>query len=126
MGFRFLCLAAVGVASCGSVLAFRTVLAPDGVTYRAVDCHTVASSVSTPLSCECDGNVVSNNSGCKYNSLNAFLVYFWMASAVWSLAVGVNVVAATVADSVTTWWSSPGDVRTAWVSFRLVIQSSLG
>lgn len=126
MVFRATWLLVAGTAAFGSVTAFQTVLTPDGKTYDAVDCLTVPRSSSTPASCECDGNVVLNKSECAYSDPNAFLVCFWVATVSWSGGVTMNVVSATVAGSVSAWWSSPGDVRTVWVSGRRVLHSSLG
>ena len=118
---------AVGItAYVGSMVAFTTAPAsPDSsATHEAVDCKGPWSI--TLLSCECRGNVVQ---GCKSSgdsSSNVLFMVFWAASISWSSDVGANVVAATVADSVASRWSSTDSVDTAWQSCRRVTHSSLG
>ena len=128
MAVRGMLLAVFAMASFGSVHAFQQVIAPEGETYFAADCHTVALSMSTTLSCECNGDAISNTGtiGCRYGSYNMVLVCAWIASLSWTYNVTTKIVAATVADSVTTWWTSPDDVKSMWVPFHRVMHSSQG
>lgn len=54
------------------------------------------------------------------------LACFWILSVAWQFIVVEKVVAATVASSAASWCSSPGDVEPVWVTFRRVLNSSLG
>lgn len=113
----------VGVTALfGSTISLQTVHASDGTTFRATDCH----SRYPQTACECNGSVVSDGLGCEYSDPSLALVYVWLASALWGSIVTVNVVDATVAESVASWWSSPGRVEPVWESFHRVINSSLG
>lgn len=55
-----------------------------------------------------------------------FMLLVWGLSVVWQFTVVNNVVGATVASSVASWCSSPGNVEPVWGSFRRVMHSSLG
>lgn len=110
------------VAPFGSVVSFLTMQAADGTTYRAVDCH----SFYLQMACECNVNIVAEDFGCKYSNPNLALEYLWLMIALWGSAVTVNVVAAAVAESVASWWSSPSPVEPVWNSFHRVMSSSLG
>lgn len=113
MVFRVFLLAVFAVASFGSVAALGEVRAPDGAaSYRAAHCRSVREALSMPtaLFCECDGKVISDISckeGCKFGDPKMLLAYFWIASVLWAHNVTTKIVAATVAGSVATWWSSP-------------------
>lgn len=128
-----------GIAAAGSMVAFETVTAPNGVTYRAVECHDVMSTypvaggsddldaaLSTSLSCQCRGDIVAYNSTCEYSGKSLFLGLFWLASLTWGGAVFQNVVAATVTGSVASWWFSPGDTQPVRGAFHRATTTSFG
>ena len=108
-----------GIASAGSAHARQTVLAPDGGAYRAIDCYSEAQS-----SCTCDGNLISDNSQCELSTPNQFLLLTVVL--VRGNSTIANVVTATIGCSIGTWWSSPGDLETAWASCHRVLRSSPG
>lgn len=114
----------VGVAAFGSMTAFETVKAPDGSSYRAVDCLNVPTEGS--ISCQCGGDIVAYNSRCAYSGQSPFLKYFWVASFLWGGAVFQNVVSATVAGSVASWWFYPNASRPVQGAFYRATRSSFG
>ncbi|CAN0274661.1 unnamed protein product [Scytosiphon promiscuus] len=67
---------------------------------------------SDTMSCECGGeDSILINSPCVFEAGRGsfWLGCFWLASIAWGSAVLRNVVTATVAGSVASWWFSPGD-----------------
>lgn len=115
-------LTAGAVALLGSIIAFQTVHASDGTTYRAVDCHSDYSR----MTCECNGNIVSDDLVCKHSDPNLALVCVWSVSVLWGSVISVRVVAATMAESVGPRSTSPGRVEPVWKSFYRVIHGPLG
>ncbi|CAM9186063.1 unnamed protein product [Laminaria digitata] len=116
---------AVGIfASVGSKVALTPVVLP-GVIYRDVDCQ--GPWLMTALSCNCSGGILFE---CNENGWSFLLLVFWVGSVSWSFDVGASVVAATVADLVSSRWSSTSTDNnvntTAWQSCRRVLHSSLG
>lgn len=124
---RLTFLAVAVTASYGSIIYFRTVHAPDGVTYRAIDCNVGDSWWGEALSsCECNGHVFSRKSGCTLSSPNIYLKCFWIASVSWSVWMSITIVNATVSVSVASWWSYKHHLESAWISSRRVVRSSFG
>lgn len=126
IGIRIAWLFVVSVAGVGSVVAFQTVRTVGGAAFRAIDCHSASPQMTASRSCECAGIVISDNVGCSFSEPNVALVSFWIMSAMWGSALTAKVVAATLAESVASWWSSPGCVEPLWKSFHRVIHESPG
>lgn len=116
---------AVGIfASVGSKVALTPVVLP-GVIYLDVDCQ--GPWLMTALSCNCSGSILFE---CNENGWSILLLVLWVGSVSWSFDVGASVVAAAVADLVSSRWSSTSTDNnvntTAWQSCRRVLHSSLG
>ncbi|CAN0233684.1 unnamed protein product, partial [Scytosiphon promiscuus] len=100
------------VAAVGSMASFRVITAPDGTVHSASACREVSSGGSDTMSCECGGeDSILINSPCVFEAGRGsfWLGCFWLASVAWGAAVLKNLVTATVAGSVASWWFSPGD-----------------
>lgn len=119
-------LVTAGVALADSIAELPTVHGPDGVMYRIADCRSIISKGLA--SCECIGEIISEEGECKYRAgaKEIVLVCFWMATMGWGFVVCTNIMSATVARSVALWWSSPEDVDPLWRSCQFVMKSSLG
>lgn len=105
-----------GIAALGSFVALETVTAPDGASYRAIDClggifdEPDASSPVAPAAlgpvCMCNGNKISDES-CDFSGYGIPLAIVWLMSMSWGCVVIGNVVACTVNGSVASWWFTP-------------------
>lgn len=119
---RLALLVAAGFALEGSKADIPNVLGDDGTVYNAADCEMVF-----PMVCECNGKNISGGD-CKLvdSAQKIVLRYFWVGTMGWGFVVCNNVMTATVARSVSVWWSSPEDMEPVWKSFQYVMNSSLG
>ncbi|CBJ28581.1 conserved unknown protein [Ectocarpus siliculosus] len=126
-------------AAWGSFAAFSPmVVGADGTTYSSLECQDIAvpsspygggeTTAGSGLSCHCGGEVISSDSGCEFSSgfPRWVLAAFWLGSVTWVIAVLRNVVTATVAGSVASWWFSPGDTRSVRGAFYRATHSSFG
>ncbi|CAN0331947.1 unnamed protein product [Ectocarpus sp. 6 AP-2014] len=126
-------------AAGGSFAAFSpVVVGADGTTYSSLECQDIAVSSSpygggettagSGLSCHCGGEVIYSDSGCEFSGgfPRWVLAAFWLGSVTWVIAVLRNVVTATVAGSVASWWFSPGDTRSVRGAFYRATHSSFG
>ncbi|CAM9400191.1 unnamed protein product [Ectocarpus fasciculatus] len=126
-------------AAGGSFVALSpVVVGADGTTYSSMECQDIVVSSSpygggetttgSGLSCHCGGEVISSDSGCEFNggTQRWLLAAFWLGSFTWGLAVLRNVVTATVAGSVASWWFSPGDTSPVRGAFYRATRSSFG
>eukprot|EP00904_Undaria_pinnatifida_P009366 jgi/Undpi1/555/HiC_scaffold_10.g04019.m1 len=127
------CLIA-GIAAVGSFVALETVTAPDGASYRAIDCFGGAfaesggSDPATPGDsvCMCNGNKISDEA-CNFSGYGIPLMFVWLMSMSWGCIVIGNVVACTVNGSVASWWFTPNeDPSPVKGAFKRSTQSSFG
>ncbi|CBJ28582.1 conserved unknown protein [Ectocarpus siliculosus] len=128
------------LSAVGSFVAFSpVVVSADGTTYSFLGCQDIVVSSSpygggeattgSGLSCHCGGEVISSDSGCEFSGggfQRWVLGVFWVGSFIWGLDVLHDVVLATVAGSVASWWFSPGDTNSVRGAFYRATHSSFG
>ena len=117
---RCLWLAASGVACFGSVLALVNAEF-DGSSHRPDYCGNMWAMAA--WSWDCWVSIIPDYGNV---SATAFLLVFWTVSVSWTSAIAESVVAATVANLVSSRLSLPDNEDTAWRSCNRVLRSSFG
>eukprot|EP00904_Undaria_pinnatifida_P012589 jgi/Undpi1/8460/HiC_scaffold_25.g10927.m1 len=117
---RCLWLAVSGVACFGSAVALVNAKF-DGSSHRPDYCGKVWAMAS--WSWDCWVSIIPDYGNV---SATAFLLVFWTVSVSWTSAIAESVVAATVANLVSSRLSFPDNEDTAWRSCNRVLRSSFG
>lgn len=78
------------------------------------------------ISCRCGGTTVSTGSYCEYGNQRSVLLFFWLVTGLWGVAVLRSVVTATVSGSAASWWFSARERGRVRGAFSRATHGSLG